>query len=72
MRGRRIDEHPALWDAAQRRVIAQCAGCEVAQLGQRLDAGITGADEDEPELPFLLRSVDGNSGGFEAAENVVA
>ena len=50
--GARVDEHPALRRAAQLGVVAQRVPHEVGQLGERLDARVAGADEDERQLPL--------------------
>ena len=52
--------------------MAERVADEVGQLGERLDARVTGADEDEAQLPQPLLLVLGGHGGLEAAEDVVA
>ena len=47
---RRVDEHPALRRVPEARVVAQRVADEVGELGERLDARVAGADEDEGQL----------------------
>ena len=47
---RRVDEHPALGHLAESGVGAERRMCHVVQLGERLDARVSRADEDEAEL----------------------
>ena len=51
---RRVDEHPPLRHVAKRRVEAQRRVCHVVQLAESLDARVSGADEDEPELRRIV------------------
>ena len=45
--GRRVDEHPARRDFLQPWVVAERIADEVRELGERLDACVARADEDE-------------------------
>jgi hypothetical protein len=69
---RRVHEHPVLARLAERRVVAERVAYEVGQLGERLDARVPGADEDERELALAVRLVRRGRRGFEAAQDVVA
>jgi hypothetical protein len=69
---RRVDEHPALARLAERRVVAECIPDEVGEFGERLDARVAGADEDEGELVLAVRLVRRRRGGLQPAQDVVA
>ena len=68
-----VDEHPALRRAAERRVRpADGVLGEVVQLGQRLDARVARADEDEAEVACGLVRIEARRGGLERAQEPVA
>src|SRR5207253_7958050 len=66
-RRRCVDENPVLLYAAQRRVVAERVADEIAELRERLHAGIARADEDESELPAPLSVPRRSRRGFEPA-----
>ena len=68
-RGRRVDEHPPLRDVPQARVVADGVVDELLHLCQRLDPRVSGADEDEAEVPG--RSCGVGLGEVEPADDVV-
>ena len=61
---RRVDEDPALRGSAQLRVPAEGVGDEIRELGERLDARVTGSDEHEAEV---RRGAQVGVGGLELA-----
>jgi hypothetical protein len=67
-----VDEHPALGFAAQTRVVAQGVADEVGELGERLDARIACADEDEGEVSRSLLCTGRGVCCLELPEHVVA
>src|ERR671931_2542685 len=68
----RVNEHPALARLAERRVVAERIPDEVGELGERLDARVAGADEDEGELSLAMRLGRRGRGGLQTAHDVVA
>ena len=69
---RRLDQDPAHPVQAGARVAVHRVGGEVLQLGQRLEAGVAAADEDEGEQFFAPRRVFGRVGFLERLDDVVA
>jgi hypothetical protein len=69
---RDVDEYPALAGVAELRVVAERVAHEVGQLGERLDACVTGADEDERELPLAVDRGGRGGGCLEPAQHVIA
>ena len=65
-----VDQQPALRDVAQPRVVAERLAHEVVRLGQRLDAGVAGADEGEGQPPLGVLEV--GVGQLELVQDVVA
>jgi hypothetical protein len=67
-----VDEHPALPRCPEARVVAQRVAHEVGELGERLDARVACADEDEGEVALGARRVERRVGRLELAQDVVA
>ena len=68
-----VHEHPPLPDLPERRVRAPHRVVrEVVQLRQRLDARVSGADEDEAEVALGLLRVQPCRGRLERAQETVA
>jgi hypothetical protein len=67
-----IHEHPMLLGIAQTRVVAEGVADEVGELGEGLDAGVAGSDEDEREMGPHARWVALGRCGLQLTEDVVA
>ena len=68
----RVDEHPPARRRAQARVVAECVLDEVRQFGERLDARVAGADEDERQPPRRSSSSSASSASLELLQDLVA
>jgi hypothetical protein len=67
-----VDQHPAVLDVAEGRVRAADGRVrEVVQLGERLDAGVASAYEDEAEVALRLLPVEPGGGRLERSEQVI-
>ena len=53
-----LDQHPAHVLRLQVGVVPGCVAGHVLELGERLDARVAAADEDERECPSALRTTD--------------
>ena len=54
------------------RVVAERVARELLQFGERLDARVAGADEDEGQLAFAMARRGRGGGRFEPLQDVVA
>ena len=67
-----VDEHPPLHRVTELGDQPDGIRGEVVQLGQRLDTGVAGTDEDEPEVTCTLVPVGACSRRLELPEDAVA
>ena len=67
----RLCEHPAHAVEAGPRVELHRLGCEVLQLGERLETGVAASDEEESEQLLAQAGVVGRIGELEALDHVV-